>query len=403
MILSTKTTTKFTNTQKKETIRLFIAEYKKVCQYFVDELWQLKKIPRLIPKEITDKVETWLSARAIQCAAKQASGIVRGTRKKQKQRIFVYNQLVKDNLLQQARRLKKVIDKVKITKPELKNTSPELDSRFVKIDLDNKTMFDGWLNLKCLGNKIKLAIPFKKTIHFNEMLSKGKIKTGVRINNKTLTFMFDIPDVELKTEGTTIGLDIGSINTFTTSDNQVSKKDKHDWDLAKIQQRLSRKKKDSVAFHQVQSHRENYINWSINQLNLQGVKHLRRENIKGIRKGNKSSRFLSHWTYTILFDKLDSLCSNFGVQVTKVSPTYTSQRCSKCGWVRKSNRRGKQFRCSHCKFTCDADLNAAKNIALELPVITRQQRLQHKNRTGFFWHVVGQESIVPDAHKPIFH
>ena len=93
MIRSTKTTTKFANKQKKNSLKLFIEEYKKVCQFFVDELWNLDKLPKLISKDITSKAQTWLSARAVQCVAKQASGIVRGTKQKQKRRIFVYNQL----------------------------------------------------------------------------------------------------------------------------------------------------------------------------------------------------------------------------------------------------------------------------------------------------------------------
>ena len=265
--------------------------------------------------------------------------------------------------------------------------------------MDNKTSFDGWVNITCLGNKIKLVLPFKKTIHFNEMFNQGKIKTGVRISNKSLTFMFDIPEVPLKESGATIGLDIGIKNVFTTSDNQASLQDKHGWDLQKIQQRLSRKKYGSHGFEKAQSHRKNYVHWSLNQLNLTDVKHLRLEDIKNLRKNGKSSRWLSHWTYTTLFDKLDSLCIKFGVQISKVNPTYTSQRCSQCGWVRKSNRRGKQFRCSQCGFECDSDLNASKNIAVELPAISRKQRLQCNNRKGFYWNIVGQERIVPDTQK----
>jgi IS605 OrfB family transposase len=399
VILSTKTTTKFANKQKRVNLQLFIQEYKQVCQFFVDELWNLDKIPTLPPKEITNKAQTWLSKRATQCAAKQASGIVRGAKQKQKQRWYVYHKLLHDNLLHQARRLKKVIDKTIITKADLKVTEPELDSRFVKVNLENKTSFDGWITFTCLGNKLKVFVPFKKSQHFNEMLKLGKIKTGVRLSNKFLTFTFDIPDVPLKSVGTIIGLDVGIKNVFTTSDNQRSVQDKHGWDLTKIQQRLSRKRKGSQGFAKAQAHRKNYIHWSLNQLNLENVKHVKLEGIRNLRKGSKSSRWLTHWTYATLFDKLDSLCLRFGVQITKVNPTYTSQRCSQCGWVRKSNRRGKQFRCKACDFTCDADLNAAKNIVLELPAIGRKQRLQHNNRMGFYWHVVSQEFIVPDAKR----
>jgi len=399
VILSTKTTTKFANKKRRDDLSLFLQEYKIVCQFFINELWSLDEIPTLPPKEITSKVETWLSARAVQSAAKQASGIVRGTKKKLKQRTFIYEKLLQENYIYNARRLKKVIDKEGISKPNIENIQPELDSRFIELDLENDTSFDGWINLTSLGNKLKICLPFKKTKHFNEMLIKGKIKSGIRISKKLLTFMFDIPDVEQRTEGTVIGLDIGIKSVFTTSDNQKSAQDKHEWNLEKIQQRLSRKKKGSHNFERAQSHRKNYINWSLNQLNLTEVKQLRLENIKNMRKGSKSSRWLSHWTYTILFDKLNSLCAKLGVQVCKVNPTYTSQRCSQCGWVRKSNRKGKKFKCSQCSFICDADLNASKNIVLELPPIGRKQRLQHNNRKGFYWNVVGQERIVPGALK----
>jgi IS605 OrfB family transposase len=134
-------------------------------------------------------------------------------------------------------------------------------------------------------------------------------------------------------------------------------------------------------------------------LNFVNIKTLKLEDIKNLRKGRKSSRWLSHWTYTILFDKLELTCKKFGVQIEKVSPTYTSQRCSQCGWVRKSNRQRKKFRCTACGFTCDADLNASKNIVLNLPAISKKKRLQHDNKLGFYWNVVDQEIIVPNAKK----
>ncbi|KKM86207.1 hypothetical protein LCGC14_1281240, partial [marine sediment metagenome] len=65
---------------------------------------------------------------------------------------------------------------------------------------------------------------------------------------------------------------------------------------------------------------------------------------------------------------------------------------------RKRNRRGKKFKCKACSFECDADLNAARNIALEgLPAISKSQRLLRANRKGFYWHEVVQECIVPEA------
>ncbi len=63
-----------------------------------------------------------------------------------------------------------------------------------------------------------------------------------------------------------------------------------------------------------------------------------------------------------------------GVKVIFVPPAYTSQTCSRCGHIHptkgKSYRNGKAFKCGHCGFEHDADINAAKNIAaLGLSVI----------------------------------
>ena len=86
MIKSTKVSIKFANTGKRKALRNFINEYRLVVSQFVDILWATDKIPVLLPKTTTSQVNTWLSARALQCAGKQASAIVRGTKVKQQRR-----------------------------------------------------------------------------------------------------------------------------------------------------------------------------------------------------------------------------------------------------------------------------------------------------------------------------
>ena len=386
MIRSSKLSIKFSNNIKKKNLFEFIDEYKRVVEFFINYLWDQDDIPTLLPKEITDQVETWLSARAIQCAGKQSSGIVRGTKKKQKQRLFIYNKLLESNHVKQAKRLKKVIDKAQVSKPNVEQVNPELDSRFIKFDFDNETIFDGWITFTCLGNKFKIEIPVKKTKHFNSL--NGTLKLGIRLNKNNITFMF-YETIEPKTSGNTLGLDIGITTLASLSDGQVTNQDNHNWDLNKINKKLNKKKKGSQGFRKAQTHRTNYVNWSINQINFDNVKELKLENIKNLRRGRRSSRYLNHWTYTEIKGKLERTCEKLGVQVSYVSPTYTSQRCSSCGWVRKSNRKGKLFKCSKCGFIFDADLNASKNIALNLPAIGRKERQQQLNRTGFYWNAVG--------------
>ena len=400
MIKSSKSSLKFCNTGKLVSVNRFIEEYKSVMSEFIDLLWNEEKISNLLPKNITSQItNTWLSARAIQCAGKQASGIIRGTRKKQEQRKYIIEKLLNRKEYKKARKLQAIYDINSISKPKLDNIQPELDSRFIKINLENKTSFDGWIHISSLGEKLKLSLPFKKHDHFNKMLSKGKVKTGIRLSKNSITFMFDLEEPKQIEEGKVIGIDVGQKSILSCSNGQVINYNPHGYNYQIICEELARKKKGSKNFKKVQTHRTNYINWSINQLNLKDIKQVNLENIKDLNKGRNTSRSLKHWNYGELFDKLEMKLNDSGVQIMKLNPTYTSQRCSSCGWVRKSNRNGKAFKCDKCDYVADSDLNASLNLSLYLIPIGKQERLLHKNRTGFYWHEASRESIVPNTQE----
>ena len=394
MIRSTKASLKFSNNSKLDTLHSFIAEYKKVVSTFVEMLWNEKTVRPLIPKEFTSKINSWISQRAIQSAAKQASGIVRGTKTKQERRLFQIKKLQSEG--KNPSKLQNIYNRVNTTKPVIDNIEAELDSRFVKITMENPTTFDGWVTLTSLGNKIKIQIPFKKHKHFNKLLSNGKIKSGIRVSKSMITFMFDI-EVKPRTKGSTIGIDVGLKSTISSSNGQVIQKDTHGHDYMSICKKLSRKRKGSKGFRKVVSHRTNYINWTVNQLNLNDVKEVNREEIKNLRKGKRQSGLMSRWNYGELFDVLDKKLEDEGVRVNKLNPTYTSQRCSQCGWVRKGNRKLKLFMCDKCNHMQDSDLNASINLSLKLKPIGVQQRLKQENKTGFYWNVSDQVLIVPEC------
>jgi putative transposase len=59
-------------------------------------------------------------------------------------------------------------------------------------------------------------------------------------------------------------------------------------------------------------------------------------------------------------------------RVEKIKPAFTSQRCSTCGQVDGSSRESQAvFRCTACGFVCNADVNAARNIAAGHAVTAR--------------------------------
>ncbi len=51
-------------------------------------------------------------------------------------------------------------------------------------------------------------------------------------------------------------------------------------------------------------------------------------------------------------------------RVQRVKAAYTSQRCSACGHIAPENRKNQAlFVCASCRYACNADVNAARNIA----------------------------------------
>lgn len=403
IIRSSSSSLKNSNLGKIEKLCEFLNEYFRVMQCTVDFYWGKTnlRLPRMADADFIDSIETTLSARATQCAAKQALAIVLGTIRKNKRREFIANKLEELGQLRKAKNLRDIIERNPLSKPTIKGTFAELDSRFVDINLESTNSFDCWVTLSSLGQKLKLTLPVKKTRHFNKMLSENyKLKSGIRISENEITFLFYKEKPEKKILKTNIlGIDIGKLNLLNCSNGFQSNKNEHGHDLNSILNKMSRQKRGSKAFNRSKSHRLNYINWSINKLNLEEFSQVNIEKIRNLRVGKRSSSILAHWTYGEIFGSLKNYCEKLGVPVIEVNPTYTSQRCSHCGWTHKRNRNGKLFKCSSCGFTADSDLNASVNISLELPYISRGQRLSKPNKEGFYWVYKGQENIVPAVKK----
>jgi IS605 OrfB family transposase len=61
--------------------------------------------------------------------------------------------------------------------------------------------------------------------------------------------------------------------------------------------------------------------------------------------------------------KLEAKCRYYGIEYVEVDESYTSQRCSRCGQVSKSNRKYRGlYVCRKCRYVVNADINGAINI-----------------------------------------
>ena len=83
---------------------------------------------------------------------------------------------------------------------------------------------------------------------------------------------------------------------------------------------------------------------------------------------NTHEKFLKEWSYYDLQAKIEYKAKEVGIQVVKINPKYTSKRCNKCGNIHEDNRDCKnnraKFKCTVCGHEDNADINAAKNIAI---------------------------------------
>ena len=87
------------------------------------------------------------------------------------------------------------------------------------------------------------------------------------------------------------------------------------------------------------------------------------ENIQNTAKSlNRADINLHSWTFYQLQQFIEYKAKLAGIKVEYINPKYTSQSCSKCDKVKKSNRKANLYSCE-CGNHIHSDLNASRNIA----------------------------------------
>lgn len=412
------------NSTKLNLLKEFKNEYSNVTIKLIEYLWStrieynnrildvnqgLYDCP-LMMSSIPD-LGSFLSARAIKCAATQACAIVRSVLKA---RIKQENKLI--YCKSKGYNYSKLEEKLKNlpSKPNLTSINPEINSIIVNIGESNNK-FDMWLNFSSLfKNKrgLKISIPLKHHRHSNKIATEsiGR-KASILLCDNSVNIRYELPEIPKKRNGEVLSIDQGITDIITTNRNDQIATDIHGWTLSKILHKMSKLKLGSLAFARAKAHLRNYINYVIKRIDLNDVKEIKLEDIFNIKFKSNVSRLLKHWSNPLIRDSLIKVCEEKGVLLTLVPNEYNSQRCSKCGWTHKSNRKGKVFKCNNCGSVLDADHNASINILhrdnlVEIPYGFRN--LKH-NIKGFFWDEIklcdkfGEELTVPQSQKINIH
>lgn len=409
MLRSSKHTLSQTNIGKCRHLRDLVSNYRTLVKQIIDYIWtngyrefnisnNSLNCPSLIDSSFLKKFSWGYTERLKQAAGKQALAMISAATEKRRKQLWQLKKLQKEG--KDIKSLQRTISIRPLVKPSAHRINLELDSRFVDFEFKSGGKFLGFVRLTSIKKGLGIKIPIVKSPVFNKWNAAGKLKNAIRLSDNKINLIFEVEDAPKKSKGDVVGCDQGITDMITMSDNQKIPKYQGRYLLSDIQKILSRKKKGSKSFRRAQEFRKNLINWSINQLNFSNIKELRLEKLHQVGKGKSRSRFMSHWAYTLINDKLKRVSEEKGFLLKEVPNEFRSQRCSKCGWVRKANRKGKTFSCNKCRNKLDADLNAASNLLLDLYEIPYWVRLRKINRKGFYWM---QEGLFSDCHEPIVH
>jgi predicted RNA-binding Zn-ribbon protein involved in translation (DUF1610 family) len=433
IVRSTRHTLKFANTGKKDAISTLLAEWRRVMQLFCDDIWSNgytwledgvihefnpDKYKYELPKYLDYnrfKVDTWLSARMLSSLVTQLSGKLRAICSKNAARLYVFDKEAGQG--HYLEHLWETIESKKPSRPDLSDAGIEISSKCAEFIPTPNGEFYGFLRIKSTGLPI-----FNVPVCHQKHLSKYADGTWTRCNG----YLIDEYGVQLrwekevpvKTDGIKVGADQGLLTCVSLSDGQttsdmiVKAPRKNDPDrvikvnLDTITDKLARKKKGSKAFGRAQTERKNYINYAIKRLDFSHIKEIGLEKITNINYGRNPSRKMKHWSNPEIVTRLAQVAEEFGVRINLQSNAYRSQRCSGCGHVLKKARKGKLYICPICGLVIDADINAAKNHAIDLPAIPHSNEFSRLAKAeGFFWlpnglfKMDGSELRVPDTIK----
>lgn len=196
----------------------------------------------------------------------------------------------------------------------------------------------------------------------------------VRKRKVFLNVQVKLPDVTMSATGKTLGVDRGIINVAVCSDNTFfgsarlrAVKSRYRYNrrcLSHVGTRSAHRKLQRLSGRERRFVQD--INHCISKAivcKLFDVIVLEDLHIAPSKKnGRRFNRLLGSWSPSQLESFIMYKAESRGKLCLKVNPRYTSQRCSRCGFVHRWNRCGLRFRCGCCGFELNADLNAGRNI-----------------------------------------
>lgn len=249
---------------------------------------------------------------------------------------------------------------------------------------------DYWVKIATLVRGRPVQVPLLANPRFASELARasaggGKLCAAIQLhrtaNGVEVSLIIDQPNTAPRTSGTVVGIDFGfSSALFATSEGhllgramlaRLRELDAVLQPLAADLQRRGVALKTSPAYRKLQQRIgdcvANEIGRLLNRLADTDVRELVAERLD-FRGGGLSRRMNRLCTRTgrrVLKARLARLTERHGIAVTAVPAPYSSQQCSGCGYVHKTNRKSQvRFQCGFCGKKLHADVNASRTVAL---------------------------------------
>ena len=244
------------------------------------------------------------------------------------------------------------------------------------------------ISINTIDKRIK--IPFKVNNYFKKYLTKdwtfGSLELVKFKNNyyAHITVNKEIEEQPITKFKNIIGIDVGQNFIATTYDSNGKikcYKGKYLKDMRAKYKHLRKQLQEKgthnahkkiKTINQREKRMMTYINHCISKDVVNQAKETNAiivmEDLTGINlscRVKKENRYYRvSWAFSELQQFIEYKAMNLGLKVIYINPRYTSQTCSKCGYIATNNRNKKLhiFKCKACGYTLNDDLIAAKNI-----------------------------------------
>lgn len=244
------------------------------------------------------------------------------------------------------------------------------------------------------GNNPTRNIDLKHTLH---KLIKGEYRISQSSlefdkNNHlimNLNYRYDKEIDDNYVEGRTLGVDLGiAIPAYMCLSDDTYKRQGlgSAEDFVRVRQQMKKRRtqlqkklvmtnggkgrnKKLKAMDQFKEKERNFAKTYNHQLSHKIVKFAKEHkcqyiNLEKLTKDGFDNALLGSWSYYELQNMIKYKADREGIEVRFINPAYTSQKCSKCGYIHSDNRKTQaNFKCIECGFEIGADWNAAINIA----------------------------------------